>query len=611
MSVSSTPALLRRGKDIKPSNNAMDIESIRSRRAKLENILNTRRPRPLSRDLTSLSHPSLLKVGVEVPPTWPARRRHSTDAHRVFSDPLALHPIPSFPYISPYARPLPGIGKSREMNSYESTPAQSRQSSGKRKTPDASSTNTGEKRPSTGGSQASTDTDGEDNGLEDLQYTQATLEEIVKGIGSSNHERCLKNTIRARKLLSKEDGPPIEEFLQAGILPPLISLLQQEDDSNLQFEATWALTNLAAGNSDQTSAVVEAGSVPILIYLLGSKTMKVQEQAAWALGNIAGDGHQFRTHLVSQGIVTSLLDTINGRDGKSAQVSLVRVATWVLSNLFRYKDQKLPEQELAACVNAISDLLIYPDSEVNIDALWAASYIAETDDEGLQEVVSAPGAVASIVRHLSCSDKHMVTPALRAVGNIVAGNDEHTDAVVDAGALPILTHLLRTGRQNIKKEAAWAISNITAGNENQIQKVIDTGVLPDLIAALSESFLDVQREATWAIGNLTSGGNEEQVKELLEAGGVAALVQILARGEANIMDVALTTLDNILKVEEVSQEAKTQIVAAKGVELLEALDKHVNESIREKASGILETYFREDQHEDDQEQDTNSHLDDT
>lgn len=85
---------------------------------------------------------------------------------------------------------------------------------------------------------------------------------------------------------------------------------------------------------------------------------------------------------------------------------------------------------------------------------------------------------------LYSNEVSVITPALRAVGNIVTGDDGQTQMVLDSGALKAFENLLTHNKINIQKEAAWTISNITAGNTNQIQCVIDAQLIPHLLQIL-------------------------------------------------------------------------------------------------------------------------------
>lgn len=112
----------------------------------------------------------------------------------------------------------------------------------------------------------------------------------------------------------------------------------------------------------------------------------------------------------------------------------------------------------------------------------------------------------------------MVSAALRAVGNIVTGDDSQTQTILNSGALHTvhgIPRLMLSPKESIRKEACWTVSNITAGNRQQIQAVIDANIFPILIEILSKSDFKTRKEAAWAITNATSSGTAEQIKYLV------------------------------------------------------------------------------------------------
>lgn len=428
------------------------------------------------------------------------------------------------------------------------------------------------------------------------------LPELVDGVNSNDPERQKDAVICFRKFLSIERNPPIQEVINSGVVPRLTQFLTFNHNPSLQFEAAWALTNIASGTSQHTKVVIDHNAIPIFVSLLQSPNDDVREQVVWALGNIAGDSHVCRDQVLKEGALGPLIQQCQ----PTAKLSMLRNATWTLSNFCRGKPQP-PFELVRDSLPVLTQLIKSQDEEVLIDACWALSYLS--DDTGpqnqkIQAVLDASVAetLVNLLEHVSASVK---TPALRTVGNIVTGDDGQTQQILGCkNFLPQVYSLLFDQKKGIRKEACWTISNITAGNPEQIQQIFDANIIPPLIQILESAEFDIQKEAAWAISNATSGGRDEQIHFLAQNNAIEPLCSMFNCPDPKMIVVAMEGVENILRVGQRTSEAENcankyaeKVEECGGLDSLENLQTNQNEDVYNKAVRILKDYFEHEEEE--------------
>jgi importin subunit alpha-1 len=449
----------------------------------------------------------------------------------------------------------------------------------------------------------------EDRGSDDpWSYNSKTIPELVPMrllpvfadmARSDNPQAVYHGVLMIRKILSVNENVPIDAICETGILPALVEMLSRDDWAELQFEAAWAVSNIASGTAYHTRMIINLGAVPHFVRLLGSAQEEVREQAAWALGNIAGDNYDSRNIILSYGAMPALLSAIEMPIRKP---TTLRNEVWALSNLCRSKPAP-PLDAVQIALPTLASLLYHPDVEVQADACWAISYISEGGTDRVEVVLNTSGLLDRVAELLGAPNTALQAPALRTIGNGVAGIEQHTSKVTESAALRNMLRALMSTKRAIRKEACWALSNIAAGPDYHIQSIIDADLFPTLIKIIDAvAEYEVKKEALWCLANATSGGTAAQIRYLVGLGAIVALERMLQSHDSNIVTVALEAIENILNVGADEMTANNLernpygeiLFDCEGVEALEICQEHTNDAISSHASAILQNYFPTD-----------------
>ena len=460
-------------------------------------------------------------------------------------------------------------------------------------------------------------------------YHHDSFPKVVRDIYSPFPQTQFGSMVQIRTMLSIPDNPPITKVMNAGIIPRIHKLAKDARNPHLQYEALWALVNIrSASGADGVSGdeEEEEDEHKVLMEIASkSRYYEIKDQVMWALGNIAGDSAENKDLLLNDGILTHILPicqheynqqyttNFNGLDVTKKEplytfLSLLSTASWTLSNLCRCtppptiehlkmimtslrfllsKSKKYVEHAKNTWIghedNGENDdkkgenyqRLFENVNELTVNVLWSLSYLTSNDYN-----ISSYDGLGYIIKEM-CSNRMLsecvnlmddkVSNVRRAcnriIGNILTGNEQHTQICIKLGILQKFHNILTTycnpdnndeNKNSVvikreRKEICWALSNITAGSMKDIMLVEKHGLFKILCKCLSYQ-PEVAREALWALSNVTSIGDRDSKdiidKLIKEYGLIESMFGYLKQTgyiSNKMIMVGLECVDNILK----------------------------------------------------------------
>lgn len=373
----------------------------------------------------------------------------------------------------------------------------------------------------------------------------------VNQVFSSDPKEILKGATAFRELLSIERKPPIDRIMPTGVVPRLIHFMRSDNDTNLEFECAWAISNIASLDSQYTKAVIKHGAIEGFLKLLkNGKNENLIEMSIYGLGNVAGDSKEHQEILLK----TDILEIISSRFD-SYNLESQRIGMWCISNLCRKPNGMYFKKIISQCLPIICQTILEKkDEKIMGDSLWALSYISDYGDNEVVEALNNFKILEVLIGIMAeankqhkhfLSNSHQVTPkdmqsweckqsrfcqpCMRIVGNIVTGTDEQTQLILNEGFLDNILFYLNHSTQNVRREIIWCLSNIGAGNNEQIEEIISREwLMKDIMKKAKFDTVPVRTEVAYLLCNMASEGSRNQVAKLVEYEIIEVLVSMLS-----------------------------------------------------------------------------------
>ncbi|KAG8916000.1 Importin alpha subunit (Karyopherin alpha subunit) (Serine-rich RNA polymerase I suppressor protein) [Tulasnella sp. 417] len=376
-------------------------------------------------------------------------------------------------------------------------------------------------------------------------------EALVLGLRSDDLQiqRAAITTIRRIQaaVTTIQPNQAAELVINAGLVLTLVSLLDS-DDTTLQFlgvpkcEAACILANVAFGTTEQTAEVVEAGAIPKFVTLSASPSEDVSINAVWALANIVGDSPSLRNCVEADGGIDALARLLNHSQATPRRVQR-RSVKHLVPLLARYIQEATMDESALAEDN---ESVTYAIQSLNriLDLGFPRSDVIET------------GVVPRLVRLLADSSSGTVLQreVFRFIGYLIAGDDEDTDATIQAGLLPALLVHLDAKNGELCRRALWSASNIAAGSQSQAHALVDHGLLKPAVHILmdDQSARDCRREACWTISNLSDkiSGDVKMAQAFIDERCIEGLSAALQIPDAKIRELGISAITNVLQYQD-------------------------------------------------------------
>lgn len=165
-------------------------------------------------------------------------------------------------------------------------------------------------------------------------------------------------------------------------------------------------------------------------------------------------------------------------------------------------------------------------------AAWALGYIA-SHTAGLAQAVVDAGALPLLVLCLQEPELSLKRITASALNDVSKHSPELAQAVVDAGAVSYLAPLVAHDDSKLKRQVCSALAQVAKHSVDMAEVVVEAEIFPRVLGCLKDVDLYVRKNAATCIREVVKH-SAELAKLVVNAGGAGALVDFVRETAGNM-----------------------------------------------------------------------------
>ncbi|XP_065061689.1 armadillo repeat-containing protein 3-like isoform X1 [Rhopilema esculentum] len=396
------------------------------------------------------------------------------------------------------------------------------------------------------------------------------IQSLIALLGPEEDVLCHEFSSLAMASMAEEFASKVEIFEKGG-LEPLINLLSSSD-CDVQRNSIQAIA-LLLQDYQSRAAFQELNGIEPVLKLLDSDYPVIQELALHTLNRASMDTEN-RIAIRDLGGMDKLVDVIGKKEFEDLHVLCLQV----LSNCLK----DIESVQHVQSTGVFSKLLAFIAESTNTEVQkFAATVIAACcKSEDNRRIFHEQETEKTLITLLTGESAEVSMAAAKALA-AMSENLSSRDYIGKLEGIPTLIGMLKTDSADLKEAVSLALANLSSGNANNCTEIVEKGGLDALIKLLPDNKPSLQGYAAVCLTNLAQ--DESWRSDMLRLGVISGLVIAMQSNDTDVQNKACHLLSALL----CDNDARSELFNENGLSHLINLLKSNHDSVRRNASWAL------------------------